>query len=139
VCGIATTPNGIGAIRESKLAIYPNPAVGSFLLETDAVDATVTITDLVGKVVFEKVLAGDKMNISVADFNTGIYIVRIQGKNENASRKLVVGNSTLSTKKSVFHNSVLFNPASSNGVGFFLFNRHHNHNGCTQRISIFIY
>lgn len=91
VCGRAATPNGIQAIRESKLSVYPNPAVGTFLLETDAKDAMVIITDLVGKVVFEKQLEGDKMTISVADFNTGLYIVKIQGKSENASRKLIVG------------------------------------------------
>lgn len=90
ICGVNQV-SSIAELNNIQFSLYPNPALNEFLLETDAIDAMVIITDLVGKVVFEKQLEGDKMIISVADFNTGLYIVKIQSKSENASRKLIVG------------------------------------------------
>lgn len=57
-------------------AVYPNPSAGDFTLETDCMDAKLTITDLKGRLVNPVYLKGGN-NFIISGLETGIYIANV--------------------------------------------------------------
>ena len=90
-----TSVKDINAIK--TLSIYPNPAISKANLIIDAnenADISYTVFNLVGKKLdFKKttITTGlNVLNIDVADFNAGIYLVQIQNGNNTETLKLNV-------------------------------------------------
>ncbi len=76
-----------------KLSVYPNPATESIQLSLSATSAKVIITDLLGRVVYEKQLAVNETSevINVAHFKKGTYIVTVvYAEGKINSQKLIV-------------------------------------------------
>jgi len=80
-----------------QLNIYPNPAENTIHIQLkDKLDHSLwlTITDLVGKKVFEKELLHDSGNknlpVDVSFLQNGIYILRIADKESTFSKKLII-------------------------------------------------
>ncbi|MBE0676661.1 MAG: T9SS type A sorting domain-containing protein [Bacteroidales bacterium] len=68
--------------------IYPNPATGAFTVSGIEGEATVTVTDLNGKVLLKREVPNEGQ-VSVTALEDGIYIVRINHLNGVARLKLV--------------------------------------------------
>ena len=77
-------------IKEDKILvheIYPNPAVESFRINTFADNLDIYTTD--GKLIYS-VVGYNGESISVVNFTSGIYIVRLKLENNITSRRMVV-------------------------------------------------
>jgi hypothetical protein len=60
-----------------KIEIYPNPAKENFNIKADNKINTIFIYDIKGSVVFNKTVNDDKSRISIVEFDTGLYILRV--------------------------------------------------------------
>ena len=76
--------DGVSEISILDFAIFPNPAndVVILNLSTQTQDAIISIYDATGRLIFEKNLSGSasSISLSVSQFSTGVYNVRIQSE-----------------------------------------------------------
>lgn len=76
---------------EQNLNLYPNPANNLFVVEAKEMgNATVVVTDLQGKVVFNGNMTSGALSMNVADWSAGVYMVSVNGNNKNLNSKMVV-------------------------------------------------
>ncbi len=61
--------------------IYPNPAKGEIMVSSDNEMETITIFNLVGVTVFEKLVTQNKTTINTAALSNGVYFMRISLNN----------------------------------------------------------
>jgi hypothetical protein len=80
-----------------KLNVYPNPAANTVYIQLkDKLNLSLqlTITDLVGKKVFEKEIKLDSGNknvpVDVSNLQNGIYMLRIADKENIFTKKLII-------------------------------------------------
>jgi cyanophycinase len=82
--GTPTSCIPAGLINETKkklVYIFPNPSENNFTLSSDLAfeHATILILDQIGRLVFErKDFSESKINIDIAGFSAGIYVITIQ-------------------------------------------------------------
>jgi hypothetical protein len=80
---------GIREVENNELiALYPNPVEDAF--EVHGIDGktTITITDMNGKVVLIKVISANE-KVSVTNFSSGIFMVKIETINGTILKKIV--------------------------------------------------
>ncbi|MEZ5043593.1 MAG: choice-of-anchor Q domain-containing protein [Saprospiraceae bacterium] len=94
---VAPNKDGIGTIAaHAELNIFPNPANGEVrvIFERHAPVATLRITDVLGRVVYEKELGEgvDRMTIDLnnSQFENGLYLVSLLENGETNTKQLVV-------------------------------------------------
>ncbi len=75
-----------------SVEIYPNPANSNFNIALNGIEnATVTITDLLGKVLYNQKVAGKTVKVDKGNvFRQGIYIVKVEGANGAIFNKKLV-------------------------------------------------
>jgi len=80
------------ANTEISTSVYPNPANDMVKIELDSDISNLIIYDFVGKVVFEKVINGERnIQVNVSNYCSGAYIVKIITRTgEILSRKIIV-------------------------------------------------
>jgi hypothetical protein len=95
-------PSGVGVngqtASKSLLAIYPNPATENISLAFDgeaSTTATITVLDMAGQVKYtvtaDQLRAGkNEVNISLAEFANGLYLVRVQRDGNVATGRFTV-------------------------------------------------
>jgi hypothetical protein len=96
-CGTtaARTLGGGGYLVGDEVKVYPNPNSGSFTLELPYIEnkASVTITDVTGKVISRKAIGyndGYKFNINLGDIARGVYMVDVLYDDKQFRTKLVI-------------------------------------------------
>ena len=72
----------VNTVYTNNMSVYPNPAVGSFVIALNAVDSKadvqVTITDMNGRVVYTETKASaNGFEINSSSYAKGIYMVRV--------------------------------------------------------------
>lgn len=74
----------------NHFVVYPNPASTSFIniSSKNGGPKTITVYDILGKMVKHSVIVNDKLNIS--KLTSGIYMLKVTQGNESAIKKLVV-------------------------------------------------
>lgn len=73
------------------MTFSPNPVSGPVNIYFSEHVETITITDLFGKVLFKKVNNGStNLQVDMASWNSGVYIISAVCKNESLSGKLVI-------------------------------------------------
>ena len=80
----------IETLQQNGISIYPNPTNG--ILNFDFTDNNVQqikISDLTGKTIIEKVNIQQNEMIDLSNFESGIYIIKIQTDNEIFTTKIV--------------------------------------------------
>lgn len=74
-----------------KFNIYPNPAKELITLEFEANEETeLIIYDIAGSQVFMKKNVLSNETISVQNFNSGVYIVKVINQKINETKRLVI-------------------------------------------------
>lgn len=74
----------------NNLLLYPNPASASIKLANLPLNSTISILDVSGKKVFERLAFDSQTTISVAHFKSGVYFVRIVDMQENTTTKKLI-------------------------------------------------
>lgn len=77
------------------VSLYPNPVKGNLNVELETVtqdkpEASIMITDIVGKVVYQNTILQSKETYDISKLHPGIYTVSIIGKQLNSMKKIVV-------------------------------------------------
>lgn len=72
------------------LNFYPNPVSNGkiYITSKSSIDKEITIFDVLGKKVFQKVLNTSELNI--ANLSPGVYIIKIKENEATATRKLII-------------------------------------------------
>jgi len=85
------------SVSKNTLKVYPNPAGESFSVEFESLSANgkLTITDLTGRVIMEKLVGSSGngnqiMTISSANLSKGVYVLTLINGNEVRTGKVVV-------------------------------------------------
>ena len=86
----AVLASGIENPDASSINIYPNPVSGVLHISNTEANADISIFSMDGKLVSKLKANGAEMEIDVAGWNKGIYILSINSNNQNMVTKLVV-------------------------------------------------
>ena len=86
--GVAPSPS------ETKFVVYPNPFQASLSLELgSSTQTTITIMDALGRSLYQKTMdttkQGQKENLNLANFNSGIYYLQIQTNDNMLVEKII--------------------------------------------------
>jgi len=85
-------PLGIEQITGVSLKLYPNPSSGLFQLNTgkNFINARIQISDLNGKLIFDKELNKNEKTIDISNQPKGVYLINILADGENYKGKIVI-------------------------------------------------
>lgn len=72
-----------------KVALYPNPTTGDLTIALGENVAKVTITDVIGNVIYTKTASGD-LFVDMSSYNKGIYLVKVVTENDSYIEKVVL-------------------------------------------------
>ncbi len=84
---------GINNFNNPKqhIFVYPNPAKNKLTVITNASQQKLTITNMVGQIVFEKNITNQgKTDLDISSLSMGIYLLRIDSKTNNYCKKIIV-------------------------------------------------
>jgi hypothetical protein len=80
---------GIDNPATSPLVFFPNPVSNELYISNIREEATISIYDLTGKLVFSRKSVSDNEKIDVRFLNNGIYLIRVNGKNTLRTYKMI--------------------------------------------------
>jgi hypothetical protein len=91
ICECVGQTNGLMELT-SISSIYPNPSSDMMTIEfTGSLqDAVLQLTDVQGRVLFEKSIHSMKETISVSSYTTGTYFLSIKGSNEVIVKQVII-------------------------------------------------
>ena len=69
--------------------VYPNPTTGNVTIESNAINADITVFDVYGKVMMTSKVASERTELNFSTFAPGIYMVRIAETNNFINVKVV--------------------------------------------------
>ena len=72
---VTGTAEGIGE-NSDNVALYPNPTNGNVTIEAQGM-SRITVVSVLGQVVFDTELSADNYTLNMAQFNAGMYMVRV--------------------------------------------------------------
>ena len=78
---------------KATAAMYPNPASGVVNLQVKgglSANASVTITDVLGKTVMSAPVTAENTVINISGFTSGVYFVTVQNDNAQSTQKLII-------------------------------------------------
>ncbi len=75
-------PTGINELANTNFSVYPNPATDNILVNNVVKGSTLEVVNALGQVVYSEVISNTKSNVNVANFNNGLYMIRITNGNE---------------------------------------------------------
>ncbi len=81
---------GIETLQKHGISVYPNPTTGVISIEfgTNNVQK-LTITDLTGRVIFQKAQPNQNATLDLSNFANGIYIISIENNNKVFKAKVI--------------------------------------------------
>jgi hypothetical protein len=82
---------GVTGIDENsdKVALYPNPTKGNVTIEANGM-SRITVVSVLGQVVFDTELDADVYTLNMAQFNAGMYMVRVYTENGMTVKRVTV-------------------------------------------------
>jgi hypothetical protein len=69
--------------------VYPNPTTENILVNDVTKGSTLEVVNALGQVVYSEVVNNTKSNINVANYNNGLYMIRITNGNEVTTNTFV--------------------------------------------------
>ena len=79
---------GINSYRISA-NIYPNPTTGNVTVESNAINADITVFDMFGKQLMTSKVASERTELNFSTFAPGVYVVRIANATATTTVKVV--------------------------------------------------
>ncbi len=83
-----TSIKNLASTNPANILVYPNPSTGLFAVDLTS-PAKVTITDVVGKLVYSAKLNEGKQTINLTNLPNGIYILKAESNGVDNSVKLI--------------------------------------------------
>lgn len=74
--------------KANDLNIYPNPSNGIFNLSGQTIEK-IEVLDLTGKCLFSKVIMQDHYSLSIKDFPSGVYLLKVQTPAGNIVKRIL--------------------------------------------------
>lgn len=87
--GVAPVPTGINEVANANFSVYPNPTTENILVNGVVKGSTLELVNALGQVVYSEVVNNTKSNINVANYNNGLYMIRITNGNEVTTNTFV--------------------------------------------------
>ena len=79
-CDTVLVPERVANIPNShSIALYPNPATTSLTITSTDKITTVSISNLLGQIVYTHAYNSEKVHVDVADLPSGVYFVKVNG------------------------------------------------------------
>ena len=69
--------------------IYPNPTTGHVTVESNAINADITVFDMFGKLLMTSKVASERTELNFSNFAPGVYVVRIANATAMTTIKVV--------------------------------------------------
>ena len=85
---VSATTDGINEL-DGEVSLYPNPTNGNVTIEASGMNR-ITVVSVLGQVVYDTELSGDSYTMNMAQFNAGMYIVRVYTENGVAVKRVTV-------------------------------------------------
>ena len=79
----------VAEAEDQSAKVYPNPTQGSVTIEAENIQH-VAIFNLIGEKVFESVAHGDAVSCDFSGFEKGLYLIRIETKNDILTKTVTV-------------------------------------------------
>jgi hypothetical protein len=83
-----TIGDGVGE-NDGNVALYPNPTKGNVTIEAAGM-SRITVVSVLGQVVFDTELDADQYTLNMAQFNAGMYMVRVYTENGVTVKRVTV-------------------------------------------------
>jgi hypothetical protein len=83
-----TTAAGVDE-NGSDVALYPNPTKGNVTIEAEGM-SRITVVSVLGQVVFDTELSADEYTLNMAQFNAGMYMVRVYTESGVSVKRVTV-------------------------------------------------
>ena len=77
---------------ENQLNVFPNPSNGVFNISTTIENATITLKDVTGKLLIEKLMEGKNLELNISKYEKGIYFLSLNTSYKALTRKIVLVN-----------------------------------------------
>ena len=81
--------NVTSVAENGEVALYPNPTNGNITIQAQNMNR-ITVVSVLGQVVYDAEVEGDSQIINMAQFNAGVYMVRIATENGVSTQRVTV-------------------------------------------------
>jgi hypothetical protein len=83
---------GLTDLTNVQVGLVPNPTNGVFAVQFNAevANATIQVTDMNGKVLFQQVMNGTSLEVSNLSLSTGAYLVHVTLENQKEILRLII-------------------------------------------------
>jgi hypothetical protein len=75
--------------NEANVALFPNPTTDNVTIQAEGM-SHITVTSVLGQVVYDADVNGDEMVLNMGQFNAGMYMVRINTANGVVVKRVTV-------------------------------------------------
>ena len=87
---MSQTPVGITEnLKESNILIYPNPSNSFIDIETTLTDYSLSLFDIMGKLILKNEAIQNKTRIDVSNLSNGIYFLQLATEDNIISKKFI--------------------------------------------------
>jgi len=81
--------NGISQVNSGQLAtVFPNPAT-NYITVKSTTGSIITVSDLLGKIIYKQPMAGGNENIDVSSWASGVYVISVETGNNKTVSKII--------------------------------------------------
>jgi len=92
-CSFGVTVNafvGIETLKQNGISIHPNPTNGIVNFDFSNLEVQkITISDITGKIIIEKIVTNQLENIDFSNYSNGIYLINLTTVKEVFSTKII--------------------------------------------------
>ena len=75
--------------ENGEISLYPNPTNGNITINAQNMNR-ITVVSVLGQVVYDAEVEGEQQIINMAQFNAGVYMVRIATENGVSTQRVTV-------------------------------------------------
>jgi hypothetical protein len=76
-------------VNESSVSVFPNPFTDVITIKNSFENYSITLVDILGKVVFEKQIVSPETNIDLSELKTGFYQLIMKGGGSSHTQKII--------------------------------------------------
>ena len=76
-------------LTESNIVIYPNPSNNFIDIETTLIDYSLSVFDIMGKLILKENVIQNKARINISNFSNGIYFLQLASGDSIISKKFI--------------------------------------------------